>query len=181
MRIENNHAHADTVYGATSFKNYTLIVKNIFEAKFYETKSLTVHLPYEIQHPNHFPQINKGYRFITFTEILKKIFCLKLYWENAPDLEDKKWSLRYGQTSWDYVPYSIELCLDIGHLILGAKNYKEAKERIREIIATRGKQIKHIHVHENNLFSDQHLKPLKLKQLIKKIIKERSYIYEKQN
>ena len=67
------------------------------------------------------------------------------------------------------------------HLILGVKNINQARARIKKILAERGGQIKHLHLHENDLLYDLHNSVGKVidKKLLEILIKGRSYIYEK--
>jgi len=142
-------------------------------------------LPYEIQHYKKYKNLRLGYLYVGWGETLKRIFDIKLYWENAPEENYGKWDLKSGQTLWSKVPKNIELCLDTGHLLIGIKDLKKARKVLDEIIEKRGSQIKHLHLHVNDLKSDQHINSekeiinvLSLK-IYSSLIKDRSYIFEK--
>ena len=97
-----------------------------------------------------------GKDFILFGEDLKQLYGIPLYWENAPEQVYMDWTLKHGQTKWESVPDNIELTLDTGHLMMGSLDVKEAQERIEHVLFTRGIQIKHVHLHENDLVHDDH-------------------------
>lgn len=181
MNIHNRHAHAIYGHGSLSEKDYYNLLRNVIETKLKSYLSLTAHLPFEIQHPKVYLNLNNGLRFINFGEKLKRLFKIKLYWENAPAQNNKIWTLRYGQTDWGKVPGKIELCLDTGHLILGARTISEARGRIEKVLTERGQQIKHLHLHENDLAHDTHEPIGKMidKKLLAKLTKNRTYIFEK--
>ena len=181
MRVEDGHAHARTSYKLLSTRDYFLLLISVVECKYKIHKSLSVHLPFEIQHDQ---VINtaKGIRFINFGELLRKMFRIKLYWENAPWLNYGTWDLKYGNTNWDNVPKNIDLCLDTGHLMLGAKNKNDFLIKLNWVMKNYDEQIKHLHLHDNNFKSDQHIQvpgEVISKKLFKKLIKNRSYIIEK--
>lgn len=181
MRVEDNHAHATTRYKPISKEDYPLLVNDILELIENEYASLTVHLPFQVQHPSVYPDLEAGIRFINYGEHLKKFFGIKLYWENAPEEEYGHWHLKHGQTTWTHVPHNIDLCLDLGHLMIGTSDTTAAIERIDQIIANRGSQIKHLHIHENDLLHDQHrsIGTILSQEYIDSLIKNRSYIFEK--
>jgi sugar phosphate isomerase/epimerase len=149
--------------------------------KVISSKSVTVHLPLEIQHPKHFVKIKWAKRLIDFGEFWKRALKIPLYWENAPLLNEGTWDLVFGQTKWHLVPGDIDLCLDMGHLMLGAKSVKEARGAILKLLKKKGKQVKHLHLHENNFIHDTHNKPGKVltNSFLKRIKKGRTFIYEK--
>lgn len=132
MRVEERHAHADTRYKAIGLKDYINLYRNIRETKRKRHLSLNVHIPFELQHHDRYSFIRhiSGYAYIYYGELLKRIFKIKLYWENAPELVYGEWSLKHSQTSWKLIPGNIELTLDTGHLMLGTGTAKEAKKRI---------------------------------------------------
>ena len=181
MRIENGHAHATSRYTNISDEDYRNLLSDICIVKEKKYKSLTVHLPLEIQHPHVYKKKNEGLRFIQFGECLKNFFRIKLYWENAPEEVTGEWSLRYGQTDWTYVPHDIAICFDVGHCMIGAHDKDDAKKRIQIIFAKRGKQIKHLHIHENDFFHDTHqnLGHILTHDFIKPFLRKRTYIFEK--
>lgn len=188
FKAQNNHAHAIVLFEATSWKHFYYLFLSILLTKLKRYKSLTCHLPLEIQHPQKFRKHKNAIKFISFGEFLKRKIKIKLYWENAPLLEVKNWSLRFGQSSWKTIPENIDLCIDTGHLILGSKNKEEARKRIELIILKQFVgRVKHLHIHENDLISDHHWNPSKVRpkdriltgSLIDKITKGKTYIYEK--
>lgn len=181
MRVEHNHAHAYSVYDLLSTKHYIFLLKSVIECKLNNYKTLTVHLPFEMQHKQ-VEDLPKANRYITLGELLKKIFKIKLYWENAPWLNIGTWDLKYDNTNWNAIPKNIELCLDTGHLMLGCKNKNDFYKLLDSILKDRGDQIKYLHLHENDFFSDKHTPvPGKIitKNIIGKITKKREYIIEK--
>lgn len=181
MRVEKQHAHAYTSYSLLRWTDYINLVRSVAETRIYNYKSLTVHLPFEIQHPK-FRNIGKATSFISFGESLKRLFRIRLFWENAPWLNVGSWNLKFGNTNWDNVPKNIDICLDTGHLMLGEKNKRTFNRKLKIVIDHFGQQIKHLHLHENNFITDQHLPvPGKVisKKEFKKLIKSRSYIIEK--
>ena len=185
MRVENHHAHADTRYKPIGLIDYLNLFKNSFSTFWFKYKSLNVHLPFEIQHPKNYPNIKNGIVFIRYGELLKRIFKINLYWENAPEEVYGQWTLKNGQTDWSLVPLDIDLCLDIGHISLGSKSTVEARNLIDSLLNSHGTQIKHLHIHVNNLVSDQHLyEPTVVNKKfseswIKELKKNRTFIYEK--
>ena len=178
MRIQNGHAHATTRYKAIGLVDFFLLLRDCLETYIHNHKSINVHLPYELQHPHKFPGKRIGLSYVKFGEILKRMLHIQLYWENAPALIVGKWSLAYGQTNLENIPTNINLCLDTGHLMLGSKN---PGRTISTCLKRFGKQIKHVHLHENDLKSDQHIPPSKHlnKKLVKEIIQGRTWIIEK--
>jgi len=185
MRVESGHAHANTSYKSLQFKDFYRLLQNCIEVKSHQYKSLNVHLPFEVQHPKQYPNLTLGIWFIKYGEFLKKILGINLYWENAPEENYGKWDLTWGQTEWKYVPINIDLCVDIGHLMIGSKSVLDAKKRIEAVIKNRGYQIKHLHLHINNFKSDQHINDpqaisLKMsKEWLRKLMINRTFIYEK--
>lgn len=167
MRIDSGHAHADNIYEPTNMTHYEALKRNVQTVVALNEDvpeysggpviySLNVHLPYEIQHPDAYPNLKDGLEFIQYGESLKQQLGVPLYWENAPELVYGTWELAHGQTEWWFVPHTIDLTLDVGHLMIGSKDIPEARTRIEEILYERGKQIKHLHVHENDLVHDEH-------------------------
>ena len=188
MRIQDKHLHAVSIYRPLAPAHFWWIIYSILYAKKKDCLSITHHLPFEIEHPQEFGVLGKkaAFGFILYGELLKRIFGVKLFWENSPILNVGSWDLKYGQTDWSSVPLFIELCVDMGHVMLGAKNKTEARKRITFLFKLRGSQIKHIHLHENDFKSDLHLKPFrqpKSKRVIDKklfalLVANRSYIFE---
>lgn len=183
MNVVNSHAHAHYGYGSVTFKNYFDLLMGVIKTKLKGYLTLNAHLPFEVQHPKEYPNLPAGLRYIRFGEFLKQLFNIKLCWENAPTQKEKDglWSLKHGQTDWNNIPKNIDLTLDTGHLMLGTKDINEARNRIETILAQRGRQIKHLHLHENDLVHDLHNPIGKVidKRLLAILTKNRSYIFEK--
>lgn len=181
MFVENGHAHAYPRGEFLLWKDYVSLFRSALECNLVGYKSLTVHLPFEIQHPE-MGDVKKGKLYISYGQILKKILGINLYWENAPWLDHKSWSLKHENTDWTYVPYTIDLCLDTGHLMLGCRDNSEFLERLHKLLKERGRQIKFLHLHENNFISDDHIPvPGKVitKSIMKSLIRNRDFIIEK--
>lgn len=181
MRQQNGHYHAHTLYEATSWRHFVYLWWSLFVARALSAKSLTTHLPLEIQHPKIFKKLEWGNNLIGFGEFWKKVFSVRLYWENAPLLIYGSWKLKHGQTNWHFVPMTIDLCLDTGHLIQGSRNILEARKKIGLVLTARGEKIKHLHLHENDLVHDDHWRPKKIlsKQLLDRLKSGRTFIYER--
>lgn len=188
MRIQDKHLHAISVYSPTSLKHFYVLFLSILFCKLKGLKSVTNHLPFEVEHPAEFNTFSKmlAKTYIFYGQFLKQLFAVKLYWENSPVLNVGSWDLKYGQTDWQKVPGFLELTLDTGHLILGSRNKKEARDRLEFVLKIKGKQIKHLHLHENDLKTDLHLKWTKInkdkriidQKLFKSLTRGRSYIFE---
>ena len=178
-KIQNGHMHAWCVYKPTSWRHYISLFVSVVVGKLLKVQSVTTHIPLELQHLIYQPK-TKGEKLIKFGMSVAALFRTKLYWENAPLLNYGTWDLKHGQTEWDLVSKGIPLCLDTGHLILGAASLEEAQKRIRDIIAERGEQIKHLHIHENDLLHDNHRPPEKIvtPEILSLIISGRTYIFE---
>jgi len=181
MRVQDGHAHAVPRYCETGVKDYLNLTRNIIETKFNNYQSLNVHLPFEVQHPSVYTNLDRGIQFIRYGEGVKNLLDIALYWENSPKVNFGTWDLRLDQTDWTYVPRDIDLCLDTGHLILGARCEEEAQWRIRKILEERGDQIKHLHLHENDMIHDNHdpIGQIVTTDLFHELITNRSYIFEK--
>jgi sugar phosphate isomerase/epimerase len=178
---QDNHAHDDSRYKEIGWPDYAILLKNIIEVRLYSYISLNVHLPFEVQHPSVYPCLKKGLMFIRFGERMKRIFNIRLYWENAPAQNYGTWNLKNGQTQWEHIPETIDLCLDTGHVMLEARSVEEARRNIVKILKKRGKQIKHLHVHENDLLHDTHnpIGKVITKKLLADLTYNRTYIFEK--
>lgn len=179
FKFTDGHMHAWCMYAPVSWKHYAVLAISIIFGNVAGVKSITTHLPLELQH-RIYPRIKSGRRLIAFGKILAAIFRTKLYWENAPLFNYGVWNLKCGQTDWEIVPYDIALCLDTGHAMIGAQSSDEARNIIRSIFQKRQAQIKHFHIHENDLVHDIHLAPNKIitKELIAEITRDRTYIFE---
>jgi hypothetical protein len=184
MRVQEGHAHAEPHFRELISSDYFVIAKNILQTRQAGYKSLTAHLPLEVQHASVYDNLMQGLIFIKFSEIAKRSANINLQWENAPLCKHDTWDLKHGQTMWYFIPTNIDLCLDTGHLMLGASSINEGRKRIERILSDRGEQIKHLHVHVNNLISDLHItdpervREVLGKPLLEKLTEGRTYIYE---
>lgn len=186
IRIQEGHLHSISYYEPTHILHFIFFLYSFFVAKKYSCKSICQHLPFEIEHPKVYKNIKGGRFFISFGEFLKRIFNMKLYWENSPVLVIGTWKLKHGQTNWDMIPNEIELCLDTGHLMLGSSSVEKARQRIQDISQKFGNRIKHLHIHENDLCIDKHWKPLSKKAekkvftklFLTRLLKNRTHIFE---
>ena len=157
-----------------------MLLLSIIKSRLTSAKSVTTHLPLEFQH-RVYKNIGHAWRLIVFGRFLAALFQIKLYWENAPLLNIGAWDLKHGQTEWELVPDDIPLCFDTGHAMLGSRTIEEAREIIRSTFQKRKGQIKHLHIHENNLTRDTHDAPRKIitKELLEEITRGKTYIFEK--
>lgn len=179
-QLDNGHLHAWCLYKQTSLKHFAYLAFSVLVGKIVKSKSITTHLPLELQHTE-CPRIKAGLRLVKFGNFLAALIRVNLYWENAPLLNYSAWDLKHGPTDWNLVPRKIPLCLDTGHLMLGSGSIKEAQEKILTISKDRQDQIKHLHIHENDLIHDTHLSPntVLTEEIIQEITRNRTYIFEK--
>lgn len=178
-RIVNGHLHAWCLYTPTNWKHFVYLLMSIVVGKIMSAQSVTSHLPLELQHTD-YPHIERGKRLIRTGQFLAALTQTKLYWENAPLFNYGTWDLKHGQTDWGLVPDDIPLCFDTGHAMLGTASADEARKVILIIFKSRQSQIKHLHIHENDLIHDIHARPDKIitKELLAEITKDRTYILE---
>lgn len=153
---QDKHFHGRTRYKPTDSQDFRILFEDMKKVREINGESLNVHLPYEIQHPDTYRNIISGLVFIKYGELLKRVFHIPLYWENAPELQYGTWDLSHGQTDWTFVPGNIDLTLDVGHLMIGENSIEEARSRIEHVLFDRKSQIKHLHIHENDLRHDEH-------------------------
>jgi len=183
MREQDNHYHARSRYKETEPIDYLNLIQDIAEVQEKKGASLNVHLPLEIQHPDVYSDLDQGVNFILFAEVAKKAFNVLLYWENSPEqvYDGEDWVLKHGQTNWENIPDTIDLTLDTGHLMLGARDIAEARDRLENVLFIYGEQIKHVHVHENDLVHDDHLATGTVidEALLEKLKQGRTYIFER--
>lgn len=181
IRSQEGHAHAKPRYLETGVQDYINLVQDFLAVQKRGFQTLNVHLPFEVQHPQVYPDLHKGLHFIRYGEGLKELFGIPLYWENSPELVDKEWHLKHGQTEWQHIPNDIRLTLDTGHAMLGARDEDDARNRIRMILDQWGDQISHAHVHENDLIHDDHWEIGRVitPDLLEEIVTGRTYIFEK--
>lgn len=185
MRIHSDtlgfkHHHAFTEHSLVSYKHYLKLLWSVLDLKLRRGYSLTVHIPYEVQHPEFVGDLQRGLDFIDFGELLNKMFSIRLYWENAPWLVPPKWGLRYEETWWGRIPRDIDLCLDTGHLMLGCKNKNVFYVKLHNLLKRRSKQIKHVHLSENNFKYDQHKHTRKIltERRLRNITRGRTWVWE---
>lgn len=181
MKNQKGHYHSLTLFTKVSWLHFWYLWLSLVLVKLKKGKSLTAHLPLEIQHPHIFKQFWFAIMLIRWGEVWKKALKVKLYWENSPLLNVGTWNLKFGQTDWNMIPQNIDLCLDTGHLMLGSREVAEARRRINKVLKEMGTKICHLHLHENNLANDQHLPPGKVldKELLARLTQGRTYIYER--
>lgn len=177
----DQHLHAQSLFTPVSWKHFFYLGKSILSARSKKAASLTTHLPLEFQHGIY---TNKGLagKLIKFGDTLAALLQVKLYWENAPLLNFGSWELKHGQTEWMLVPKDIALCLDVGHLMLGTASKEEARDTILAVFRERQAQIKHLHIHENDLQHDIHnhrVGTIITQELLTEITAGRTYIFEK--
>ena len=179
--LDFKHIHAHTEYSLVGMSHYFKLLWSVLDCKLRGGYSLTVHLPYEVQHPDFVGTLENGIKFIEYGELLKRMFNVRLYWENAPWLIPPKWGLKYDNTNWLRVPRDIDLCLDTGHLMLGQRSKEAFYAKLSTILKKRGHQIKHLHLSENNFKYDQHKHTRKIltDRRLRKITRGRTWIWEK--
>ncbi|OGK12111.1 hypothetical protein A3C98_03980 [Candidatus Roizmanbacteria bacterium RIFCSPHIGHO2_02_FULL_37_15] len=168
------YVHASYSYSPLGVFHYIKAVKDLILARIVNAINITFHFPIELAFPSSI-NTKRGIVYINWVEFWAKKLKVVVVWENISLLKKTDWSL-LEQSTWEYIPKRINLCLDTGHLILGEKN---PRKRILEIIKKYGRRIKHLHLHENDLKRDLHLPPGKiLKPLFNLLIKGRTWIIE---
>lgn len=176
------HFHARTKYGRLEVKDYISALIDMIVCAKNKGYSINFHLPYEIQFESH--RHKSGYMFIVFVMFVGRFLPIKVFWENGNILNTKDWSL-VEQCS--ELPHGLPLCLDIGHLMLGSKDRKEARARIESFEQEYGNDLKHLHLHVNNLVQDQHIndeeKVRKFlgEPLYNRLVSRRTYIFEEES
>ncbi|MBI2064872.1 MAG: hypothetical protein HYT62_02320 [Candidatus Yanofskybacteria bacterium] len=180
-QVDGGHLHAWCLYETVSWKHFAYLFWSILACRLFCYKSLTTHLPLELQHNIYAENMKTGTKLINFGQITAAFFRVKLYWENAPLLNYGPFNLKHGQIDWRLVPQNIPLCFDVGHEMLGARSIEEAQKRIIAIFNERSSQIKHLHIHENDLIHDLHSRPdtVITKEMIRYLTQNRTYIFEK--
>lgn len=172
---ESNFLHAKYNYNCLNLYSYIRALLDLIIGKIKRVKNITFHLPIEICLPSKI-NLSRAKLYLNFVEMMSRMVRINVVWENIAFLSTKDWSI-VEQSTWDYVPKNINLCLDTGHLILNEKN---PRKRILEISKKYDKQIKHLHIHENDLLHDLHLPPKRIidKKTFKIITKGRTWIIE---
>jgi len=186
LRVEYDHRgrphpHASTHFGFLSEADRGQAIRDITRAKQIGAAEINFHIPSEIQ----FVSMRNeavGLAFMDFVSDLGRQLEIRVVWENAPLLTPPTWSL-VEQTA--FIPKGYDLCLDTGHLILGASCREEAVDRIDAFIYEHGAFVRHLHIHINDLVSDQHNNdPVDVITFLgferfKSLVEGRSYIFEK--
>lgn len=158
LRIEYDHRvaphpHAETHFGPIEEMDYLKALRDLYLAKDIGAAEVTFHIPDEIQLASCRNE-NRGYQFVDFVREVGTILGIRVVWENAPRLTAPDWSLVEQST---YVPARGELCLDIGHKMLGAPDKEGALESIDLFMEQYGSRVRHLHLHINDLKCDQHI------------------------
>lgn len=175
------HPHATTLYAPLSVSDIANAITDLEAAQTLGARELNFHLPLETQFES-YRNLAAGERFMDLVDTLGTLWGVTPVWENACVLNTKDWSIVENQT---YIPANRRLCLDIGHLMLGAKSDQEALARIDRFIAQHGEHTFHLHLHINDRVHDQHrCDPLLVKEFLgqerfARLIAGRSYIFEK--
>jgi hypothetical protein len=186
LRYEyDNHGvafpHATTSYQLITDRDYYQAVSDLNQAIKIDANILNFHIPFEIQFHN-YRDFNKGYAYMNYIVKLCDLFGVIAVWENAPILKYGEWSLVQNT---DFIPKDYQLCLDIGHLMLGSKNQEEALRKIDDFMANYGHSVIHLHLHINNFIKDQHTNDPNLVQeflgteRFLRLTNNRTFIFEK--
>ena len=173
--------HATTSYNLITDRDYYQAVSDLYQAIKLDANILNFHIPFEIQFQN-YRDFNKGYAYMNYVVKLCNLFGVTAVWENAPILKYGEWSLVQNT---DFIPKDYQLCLDIGHLMLGSKNQEEALRKIDDFMANYGHSVIHLHLHINNFIKDQHINDPELvknflgTERFLNLIANRTFIFEK--
>jgi hypothetical protein len=133
--------------------DYLKALRDLYLAKDIGAAEVTFHIPDEIQLESCRDE-KRGDQFVDFVRDAGAIFGIRVVWENAPRLTPPDWSLVEQST---YVPARGDLCLDIGHKMLGAPSKEVALESIDAFMEQYGSRVRHLHLHINDLKCDQHI------------------------
>ncbi|MBN8548497.1 MAG: hypothetical protein J0M12_04200 [Deltaproteobacteria bacterium] len=158
LRVEYDHRvrphpHATTGYARLSPTDYFNAVTDLVRARALRAAELNFHLPLETQFIEHQDEASARC-FMDFVDAVGKAAGVTPVWENAPLLEDGTWRLIRNT---EHIPHDRLLCLDTGHLILGSRDQTEALARIDTFWDHHGAQVRHLHIHVNDLVHDQHV------------------------
>jgi len=122
--------------------DYIFLVFAFILARIIMTKMVIINLPLETQYPYLFNQFWKGDDFIKFAEKLKKIFNLKVFWQNSRPEMLNKFGISNLSITWNYLPKNIDLMINTDNLKKNfARSYSTRKE-LEKISHEFGKQIK---------------------------------------
>jgi hypothetical protein len=174
------HPHAATSYDLLTLKDYTHALRDLLATRHMAAPEINFHIPNEILFESQ-RNIKVGERFMNFVDGAAKLIGVKVVWENAVMIDISDWSLIENHS---LIPENRRLCLDTGHLILGAKDQSEACKRVEDFLTLHGDQIKHLHLHVNDLEHDWHWNQPELVEqylgssLLQRLISGRSYLFE---
>ena len=186
LRVEYDHRgrphpHAKTHFGYLSDSDRVQAITDISLAREMGAAEINFHIPGEIQ----FVSMRNepvGRSFMDFVCGVGQGAGIRVVWENAPLLTAPNWSLA-EQTA--FIPQGYDLCLDTGHLMLGASGRDEALARIDAFMNEHGESVKHLHIHINDFQLDLHnndpvevITFLELERF-KRLVEGRTYIFEK--
>lgn len=146
------HPHATTRYAPLESRDFSNALLDLLRARALGARDLNFHIPHECQYAA-FRDEALANAFMEFVDRTGELLGITTLWENAPILDTTDWSIK---TQTDAVPEQRRLCLDIGHLALGAESQAAALARIDEFYARHAAQIRHLHLHVNDLVHDQH-------------------------
>lgn len=147
------HIHAFSFFRPLQKLDYFRGFIDIIIAALFRARTINFHLPYELQF-NSYLNLNKGWRYVQFLNWWAGRLKVMLVWENTNILNPQDWSLVENPV---YIPKNLALCFDLGHFILGSKSKRAALLEIDRFFHRYGRFIRHLHLHVNNLRSDQHL------------------------
>ena len=173
--------HAVTRYKPIEIEDWLNAIRDIVFSKNIGASKINFHLPDEIEFLSR-RDLPKGERFMDFVDAIANIVGITSVWENAYVADTKDWSCLENQS---YIPSNRRLCLDIGHLILQSKDQNEALGRIDDFLNLHAEKIYHLHLHVNDLIRDlHHCDPELVRTFLgaerfERLIKDRTYIYEK--
>ena len=178
---KNLHLHATSFFRKLVWFDYARGLAEILIAGQLKAATLNFHLPYESQFQSYY-QPAKAKSYFDFINFWALFFKVKVVWENTNILNPRDWSLVENPK---YHPQNLDLCFDLGHFILGTKTQKQALGKVDSFFRRHGRQIKHLHLHINDLKHDLHWnKPAQVQKFLgirrfKKLTHNRTFIYEK--
>lgn len=186
LRVEYDHRvaphpHAETHFGPIEEMDYLKALRDLYLAKDTGAAEVTFHIPDEIQLASCRNE-SRGNHFIDFVCEAASTLGLRVVWENAPRLTPPDWSLVEQST---YVPARGDLCLDIGHKMLGARDKESALKSIDRFMEQHGSRVRHLHLHINDFKCDQHVNdPATVIEFLglerfKRMTEHATYIFEK--
>ncbi|OGK66572.1 hypothetical protein A2313_01020 [Candidatus Roizmanbacteria bacterium RIFOXYB2_FULL_41_10] len=177
----NLHVHASSFFRPLQFRDYWQGFLDIVLAFLFRARTLNFHLPYESQFKSYYHP-KAGWQYINFINFWSRIFGMKTVWENTNILNPKDWSLIENPS---HIPKNLSLCFDLGHFILGSKSKTQALAKVDRFFKEHGRDIKHLHLHVNDLKRDKHyrsqrqVKAFLGQNRFQKLTKNRTYIFEK--